>query len=436
MRRSKGRSVVVAMALAIGAALIVHAYPVQGAVAPSTPSYAPMAGAQSPTEANVRADRRGVSGTPTTMTLFAVEAPDRSCTVTTDPEWQWCTISGLNPNQVYTFRQRASNASGTSGASPASDSVTLPAAVYSVGSGPSGVAISPDRVHAWIANTTSNTVSRITLADGTSTQVAVGSGPLGVAADDTFAYVTNSSGNSLTRVSTSGLTTTMDLSGSCTGPRGIVLMPGGGTAFIACSSNHVVQRVNLDTFTPGAHVSVPGGARLLAVNPAGSHVFTWGSAVSPGTLSRIQLSDNAVSSVATTDNDVTGIAANSLSVFTLQHSSALVRKFNAGSLTLEATVSAGTQAGGLAVNPAGTTGYAVVTNQHLIQAIDLDSMVPGKTIRLGECTTPQDAAVSSDDSYLIVSSSCGGGRGWNYTLGIPDRPGIPPRPTAALATAT
>ena len=418
------------VALAFTASLSVPVSPVQAAVAPSTPSYAPLVVAKSSTEVEVRADRRGVTGTPTTMTLFAVEAPGRSCSVTTNPEWQWCTITGLSPNESYTFRQTASNADGTSGASPASSPVTLPSAVYSVGSEPRGVAISPNRVHAWIANSASNTVSRIALADGTVTSIATGSTPLGVVADDTFAYVTNSGDNSLTRVRASdGSVTT--LSNVCTTPQDIVLAPDGATAFVACSGNNVIGRVDLSGFTLGTPISVAGGAQYLAIDSSGQNLFTWEAS----TLSRIQLSDDSLAASVSL-SDVVGVVADNSNVFTLGHGSGTLRKHDKLTLAQTSSVNTGWAAGGLALDATTGTAYSVVTNEHGVKAVDTASMTIVRTITLGDCTHPRSAAISSTGAFMVVSSTCGGGRGWNYALGIPDRPGIPPQPTVAQATAT
>ena len=100
-------------------------------------------------------------------------------------------------------------------------------ATVTVGSGPEGVAITPDGAFAYVANSGSNTVSVIATASNTVVAtVTVGSGPEGVAItpDGAFAYVANSGSNTVSVIATASNTVVATVTvGSA--PFGVAITP-------------------------------------------------------------------------------------------------------------------------------------------------------------------------------------------------------------------
>ncbi|MEU9048496.1 YncE family protein, partial [Kitasatospora sp. NPDC048343] len=92
-----------------------------------------------------------------------------------------------------------------------SAAVTPPDPTVAVGSFPTGVAITPDGLHAYVTNEGDNTVSVIDTATNTVTAtVVVGTGPFDVAVtpDGLHAYVTNEGDNTVSVIDTATNTVT------------------------------------------------------------------------------------------------------------------------------------------------------------------------------------------------------------------------------------
>ena len=351
---------------------------------------------------------------PDSLTVYVVEEPTQSCTVASS--LSWCTITGLSANRVYTFVATATNTWGASPASGPSAELTMPTARYNVETEPRGVAITGNGAIAVVANFNSDTVSRIALGAGTVSSIPVGDGPDSVALYGDYAYVTNSLANSLTRVDLNDATTTTI--SVCGAPQGIVVSPDDTTAYVACSGSNQIQPVSLNTFTAGTAVNIPGGAGYLAIDPAGTAVFTWKAFGSgTATLSRLRLSDDSITHTASVQRDAVGLAADATHVLTL-NSTGLLTKFLASDLTSVSSFDVGPQEfTALAGSPTGTEVYAIARNTHLFHAVDTASMAVTRTYLIGDCTHPAQAAVDPTNSYILVSSACGApGRAWRYSL--------------------
>ena len=89
-----------------------------------------------------------------------------------------------------------------SGLASASTPSTTAVTSITVGSGPLGVAVSPDGSSVWVTNNGAGTVSRIATSDNTVTPITVGSGPLGVAMspDGSSVWVTNNNDGTVSRI--------------------------------------------------------------------------------------------------------------------------------------------------------------------------------------------------------------------------------------------
>ena len=79
-------------------------------------------------------------------------------------------------------------------------------ATITVGTGPDGVAITPDGTKAYVANSASNTVTPITVAtNAAGTPIGTGTTPLGVtfSPNGCYAYIANYTSNSVTPINVS-----------------------------------------------------------------------------------------------------------------------------------------------------------------------------------------------------------------------------------------
>ena len=112
-------------------------------------------------------------------------------------------VTGPNPLQIALLRWYEANQSGAS---------------FAVGSGPQGVAF--DGANIWVANNTSNTVTKLRASDGaTLGTFAVGSQPVGVAFDGANIWVANEGSNTVTKLRASD--------GATLGTFAVNIAPGG-----------------------------------------------------------------------------------------------------------------------------------------------------------------------------------------------------------------
>ena len=160
-------------------------------------------------------------------------------------------------------------------ASTCVDGNTLTATI-AVGSGPFGVAFSPDATTAYTANNNNNSVSVINTATNTVTAtIAVGTNPAGVAVspDGTTAYITNQSGNSVSVINTATNTVTATIAvGSSL--YGVAVSPDGTTAYTANYSSNSVSVINTATNTVTATIAVGSRPYGVAVSPDGTTAYT------------------------------------------------------------------------------------------------------------------------------------------------------------------
>jgi YVTN family beta-propeller protein len=154
------------------------------------------------------------------------------------------------------------------------------ASVTPVGARPLGLAASFGAI--WVANNTSNSVSRISVADGSVIATTpVEEGPFGVAADETDVWVTSYFADTLTRFDarTGRRTGAMHLGDA---PSGIAVS-GDWIAAVSNGSNSVslLRRAPLST-RDGAFAQP---AKLVATLPVGGSPF--GVAFTGGTVARL-----------------------------------------------------------------------------------------------------------------------------------------------------
>jgi YVTN family beta-propeller protein len=152
-------------------------------------------------------------------------------------------------------------------------------ATVPVGSGPLGVAVTPDGKHAYVTNDNSNTVSVIdTVTNMVGTTVTVGASPVGVAItpDGKQAYVANDTPSlicsipgtvSVIATATNTVVATVTV-GVC--PSGVAVTPDGKHAYVANSGDNTVSVIDTASNTVGTTVAAgyfPNGVGIVPPPP-------------------------------------------------------------------------------------------------------------------------------------------------------------------------
>src|SRR5579863_230372 len=165
-----------------------------------------------------------------------------------------------------------------------------------VQSNPSGVAFTPDGSQAYVVDQGSNNVSVIDTASQTVvTNVQVGNGPVEVAmaltSNGTFAYVTNSLSNSVSVISTASdsVTSTVQVGMD---PLGVAVTPNSSLVYVANAGSNTVSVISVASNTVTATIPVGIGPSGVAFTPDSSLAYV----VNDGS--------NSVSVIATASNNV------------------------------------------------------------------------------------------------------------------------------------
>ncbi|MGA5821110.1 Ig-like domain repeat protein [Kitasatospora sp. NPDC094028] len=144
-----------------------------------------------------------------------------------------------------------------------------------VGGLPTGVAITPDGLHAYVANKGGNTVSLIETATNTvTTTIPVGTAPFDVAItpDGLHAYVTNNGGNTVSVIETATNTIAATIPVG-TAPTCVAITPDGLHAYVTNNSDNTVSVIETATNTIAATIPVGAGPFDVAITPDGLHEY-------------------------------------------------------------------------------------------------------------------------------------------------------------------
>ena len=234
-------------------------------------------------------------------------------------------------------------------------------ATIPVGKAPSGVAVSPDGIHAYATNRSDHTVSVINTTTNIVTTIPVGYFPDGVAVspDGTHLYVTNGGDNTVSVIDTgSGAVTAIPVGGY---PTSVAVSPDGTHAYVINHDDDTVSVIN----TTNAVSTIPvGGVNPggLAVSPDGTHLYvTSGGGAYASTVSVIDTGSGAVTTISlpvsaypdgvavSPDGSlvyVTNFGAGTMSVIDITPSSPTHN-------TVTATIPVGTEPDAVAVSPDG-----------------------------------------------------------------------------------
>ena len=242
-------------------------------------------------------------------------------------------------------------------------------ASITVGLLPSGIALTPDGMFAYVANTDSNSISVIATATNTvATTIPLAESPYNIALtpDGRFAYVPTGPSNSVLVIATATNTVAATIpigSGIVQSvPVFVAITPDGAFAYVANSSSATVSVIATATNKVVATVEVGGLPQSIAITPNGAFAYV----ANPG--------NGKVSVVATASNTVvdtisaTGFVAQSVAIGPAGNA-VYVTSYNPGGLeviatatnTVAATIPLGYGPQGVALSPNGA--FAYVANQ-------------------------------------------------------------------------
>ncbi|MGB9930086.1 MAG: DUF7507 domain-containing protein, partial [Methanosarcina sp.] len=167
-------------------------------------------------------------------------------------------------------------------------------ATIPVGTGPVGVAVSPDGTKVYVPNNGNDNVSVISTAtNNVIASVPVGDFPLGVAftPDGTKAYVANFNGGTVSIIDTATNTVTATLTGFSS-PLGIAFTPDGTKAYIGNEGASTVSVIDTNTNSLITTITVQSNPYEITVNPSGTRAYV------------ANLNSNTVSVINTTTDTV------------------------------------------------------------------------------------------------------------------------------------
>ena len=242
---------------------------------------------------------------------------------------------------------------------------SLPVSAIPVGSGPWGVAVSPDQTQVYVSNNHGNNVSVINTASNTVVAtIPVQSSPFGVAftPDGTSTYVVNGSSNSVSVINTASETVvaTVPVQSSPVGVA-MAVTSEGTFAYVTNSASNTVSVIAVGSTPRVVHtITVGSGPRWLTVSPNSSLAYV----------------ENA--------------GSNNVSVISV------------ASNTVTATIPVGTSPFGAAFTPDGSTAYVVNSASDTVSVIDTASSSVVATVTGFD--NPVHVALTGDGASAYVTN--------------------------------
>ena len=177
-----------------------------------------------------------------------------------------------------------------------------------VGTNPYGVAITPNGLYAYVANSGGTTVSIISTSnDSAFKAITVGTNPVGVAItpNGQYVYVTNNGGNTVSVISTSSNSVVSTITVGNT-PDGVAITPNGQYVYVANWHSNTVSVISTSSNTVVSTIPVGTNPPGVAITPNGlyAYVANWGS----NSVSVISTSSNSVVSTISVGTNPMGVA--------------------------------------------------------------------------------------------------------------------------------
>ncbi|MGZ3754753.1 MAG: beta-propeller fold lactonase family protein [Mucilaginibacter sp.] len=258
---------------------------------------------------------------------------------------------------------------------------------------------------AYIANTSSNTVSVInTLTQNiVATIPLTGTGPRGVAVspDGTRVYVANSSSNTVSVIDATANKEIFTISAGVSNPSGVAISPDGNILYV---TNYLFNSVSVLNAITGAFIaSVPVGKNpfALAVTRDGSKVYV--ANLGTNTVSVISTATNTVIATITVGLSPQGItiSPDESTVYVTDFTSGTVSVINTTTNTLVATIPVGANPFGITISPDGNTVYVANSGSGTVSVINTSTNTVTATVPVGQA--PFGVSITNDGNFVYVT---------------------------------
>ncbi|MDR7667257.1 PKD domain-containing protein [Methanosarcina sp. Z-7115] len=257
---------------------------------------------------------------------------------------------------------------------------------------------------AYITNSANDTISVIDMAtNNVTTTVPVGSGPGGVAVtpDGTKVYVANSNDGTVSVIDTGTITVISTVNiGTESGLTGVAVNSAGTKVYVV-GNNGTVSVIDTATNNVTATVNVGSGSQGVAVDPDGLKVYVTNDG--DGTVSVIDTTTNNVTATVNVGKYLSGGAANSAGtkgyiVNIVSNIISVIKMEN----NVTSTSNVAGQLVGVAVNPAGTKVYVANSNDGTVSVIDTATNNVTATVNVG--SKPAGVAVNPAGTKLYMTN--------------------------------
>jgi YVTN family beta-propeller protein len=268
-----------------------------------------------------------------------------------------------------------------------------------------GATLAEAQPFAYVSNFTSNNVSVIDTSDNSVVDtVPVGSGPIGVAVtpDGAFAYVANRKSNYVSVIDTSD-NSVVDTVTVESAPIGVAVTPDGAFAYVTNYTSNNVSVIDTSANTVVATVPVGNYHQGVAVTPDGAFAYVINNIFN--NVSVIDTSDNSVVDTVTVESGPIGVAVTPDSAFAYvtNFDSDTVSVIDTSANTVVATVPVGSGPIGVAVTPDGAFAYVANHNSNNVSVIDTSANTVMATVPVG--SLPRGVAITPDGAFAYVANS-------------------------------
>ena len=265
----------------------------------------------------------------------------------------------------------------------------------------------PQGPFAYVANTESNTVSVIQIPTSSVVNtVPVGSGPWGVAVspDQTQVYVSNNQGNNVSVIdaASSNVVTTIPVQSS---PFGVAFTPDGTSVYVVNGSSNSVSVIDTASQTVVATVPVQSSPVGVAMARTSNGTFAYVTNSASNTVSVIAVRSSPT--VAKTIPVGSGprwvaVSPNSSLVYVENAGTNTVSVISVATNTVTASITVGVSPFGAAFTPDSSTAYVVNGASNTVSVIDTAS--EGVINTMSGLNNPTQVALSADGASAYVTN--------------------------------
>jgi YVTN family beta-propeller protein len=258
---------------------------------------------------------------------------------------------------------------------------------------------------AYVANLNSNNVSVINIpASYVANTIPVGSGPWGVAVspDQTQVYVSNSQGNNVSVINTasSSVVATIPVQSS---PFGVAFTPDGTAAYVANAASNSVSVINTTSQTVVATVPVQDNPVGVAMALTSNGTFAYVTNDASNSVSVIAVASNTVVQTIPVGSGPQWVAVspNSKWAYVENAGSNSVSVISVATNTVTATIPVGTNPVGAAFTPDSSLAYIVNLGSMTVSVIDTASASVVATV--AGFNYPFQVALTADGASAYVT---------------------------------